>query len=406
MSLMRSFDFAELVHRKVESDELDYKSAMSWRSMTRQERGKIVRHLTAFANTRGGYLVIGVSEDASGVPCNCTGVTEDEAASFDPTPVGDFINSHIEPPLDYTIERPLVDGKRYVIFVVRPFKNLPHVCCRGVEGELQEGVFYIRTREASSRAARRAHEMQELLRRCMRNEREQLGRILRGILYETRQTPLSLSDRSRDLVLDTERYFRNRKGRDGKHPLLKFQIIPDCQIPVTPENILPLLQESLFPCSDPVFLSKADIDGAEKTPDSWRELSRNTPLLWQIFDDGSFCYFKYIQDGELSLDNLARFCAEAVSFAGELGEKFNWSEELFTLKLSLTAPQDILIDGRYLLAGGKEISAEIERSSADLNSGRENHAARLLRRIGESLRLPDYKLDSFKENIRIFLERR
>ena len=33
-------------------------------------------------------------------------------------------------------------------------------------------------------------------------------------------------------------------------------------------------------------------------------------------------------------------------------------------------------------------------------------SARLLRRIGESLRLPDYKLDSFKENIRIFLERR
>ena len=154
------------------------------------------------------------------------------------------------------------------------------------------------------------------------------------------------------------------------------------------------------------MLSKADIAAAEKTPDSWRALSRNTPLLWQIFDNGLFCYFKYIQDDGSSLDDLARFCAETVSFAGELGEKFNWSEELFTLKFSLTASQDIMIDGRYLLAAGKEISAEIERSTADLNSGRENHAARLLRRIGESLRLPDYKLDGFKENIRFFLERR
>ena len=65
---MRSYDCAELVKRKVESDELDYKSAMSWQQMSRQEKGKIVRHLTAFANTRGGFLVIGVSEDASGIP--------------------------------------------------------------------------------------------------------------------------------------------------------------------------------------------------------------------------------------------------------------------------------------------------------------------------------------------------
>lgn len=406
MSDMRSFDFAELVYRQVESDELDYKSAMSWRTMTRQERGKIVRHLTAFANTRGGFLVIGVSENSSGVPCDCTGVTEEQSGSFDPTPVGDFINSHIEPAIDYTIERPLVDGKRYVIFVVRPFKKLPHVCCRGVEGELQEGVFYIRTPEASSRAARRAHEMQELLRRCMRNEREELGRVLRGILYESGQSAQQSSDRSSDLALDAERYFRKRKGRSGELPLFKFSIIPEKAPAVSLEDIPEIMQKSLFSCAKPEFLAREDIAAGRKNPSFWRFLAGDRPLLWQFFDNGLFCFLKYPQDDELTLENLARFCAEAVAFAGGLGENFNWSTELLTLKITVVPACDILVDGRYRIAAGRELTAEIERSAADLNSGRENHAARLLRRIGEMLRLPDHQLDSFKEKIRIFLERR
>ena len=40
-------DFAELVHRGVESDVLDYKAALCWTKMTRQAKGKIVRHCLA-----------------------------------------------------------------------------------------------------------------------------------------------------------------------------------------------------------------------------------------------------------------------------------------------------------------------------------------------------------------------
>ena len=129
-------------------------------------------------------------------------------------------------------------------------------------------------------------------------------------------------------------------------------------------------------------------------------------MLWQFFDNGVFCFLKYSHSDELTLENLARFCAEAVAFAGGLGENFNWSTELLTLKIAVVPSRDMMIDGRYRIAAGKELSAEIERSAADLNSGRENHAARLLRRIGETLRLPDHQLDSFKESIRNFLERR
>lgn len=405
MPVMRSYDFAELVKRKVESDELDYKSAMSWRTMTRQEKGKIVRHLTAFANTRGGFLVIGVSEDASGVPGNYTGVTEEQAGSFDPTPVGDFINAHIEPPLDYTIERPLVDGKRYVIFVVKPFKNLPHVCSKGVEGELQEGVFYIRTAEASSRPARRAHEMQALLRRCMRNEREQLGRILRGILYETRQSSTENSGFQSDILEDAESYFRRRKGNPKQGIMLKFAIIPATTLLLPPElsELQKNIENAVFPCSKPLFLSREEAASGAETSGSLRYLDPEKPLMWQFFDHGLFCYFRYGNSAELSLEDLARFCAEAIAFAGNLGKLFNLGEELLTLQLALCPVSEAVIEKKYR-SSEKEIPAEIRRSAADLISGKENHAARLLRRIGEQFQLPDTLLERYENAIRTFLE--
>jgi predicted HTH transcriptional regulator len=164
----------EVIFRGVESDELDYKAAQSWTALTRGGRGKIIRHLLALANTKGGFLVIGVGEDAAGRPSLYTGVSEAESASFDPSTVGTFVNRCVEPPIDFTIERPVIDGKRFIVFIIKPFTQLPHVCCNSVETELTMGVFYIRTVEASSRPAARAIEMQQLIQRAMRNQREQL----------------------------------------------------------------------------------------------------------------------------------------------------------------------------------------------------------------------------------------
>ena len=171
-------DMRELIYRGVESEELDYKAAMSWTAMSRAARAKIVRHCLALANTKGGYIVIGVGEDASGHPSVYQGLTPEETHSFDPSTVGPFINRYVEPPIDLTVERPLVDGKRYAVLVVRPFRNLPHVCTASIENELQTGMFYIRTSDASSRPAFRAVEMHALIQRALRNQREALGRML------------------------------------------------------------------------------------------------------------------------------------------------------------------------------------------------------------------------------------
>lgn len=404
MVSLKTYDPEELVCRGVESDELDYKAAMNWHTMPRSAKGKILRHLTAFANTRGGYLVIGVRENSSGVPDELTGVSEEEAASFDPTPVGNFVNAHIEPPIDFTIDRPLVKGKRFVIFTVRPFTALPHICSHGVEGELQEGVFYIRTSEASSRPARRALELQEILRRCMRNEREQLGRVLRGILYETRTVPDSSSQaRFADLAEDAERYFKRRVHGSGKDILLKFFIIPERRMHFLPGEMAVAVKNAPFVRHQAVFIGENECVG-KTAPGSLRMLAGKRRMMWQFFHDGLFLCFAFVEREALTPEYLCRFGAEAVAFAGNLTAEVCGGEELLTLKLAiagLSAPEL-----RHYRAGSNEVSAEISRSAADLLSGRENHAARLIRRLGENFKLPDSMLDQLEPEVKKFLERR
>ena len=102
-------DWKSIIYRGVESDELDYKAAQNWLQLPRSGKAKFVRHCLAMANTKGGYVVVGVGEDASGQPAVFTGLTPEEAQSFDPTAVGSFINRYADPQIDFTLERPVVD---------------------------------------------------------------------------------------------------------------------------------------------------------------------------------------------------------------------------------------------------------------------------------------------------------
>jgi len=180
-------NWREIIYRGVENQELDFKAAQDWNELSRAGRAKFARHTMAMANTRGGYIVVGVAEDDNGNPTVRTGLTDRQARSFDPSTVGQTVNRYADPSVEFDIVRPEVDGRRYVIFVVYPFKNLPHVCGDACEMELQRGVFYIRTPDARSRPAYRASELHGLIQRALRNQRELLGRMIRGVLYEGRQ---------------------------------------------------------------------------------------------------------------------------------------------------------------------------------------------------------------------------
>ena len=389
---MAKIDFEELVTRGVESDELDYKAHQSWNTMSRTARGKIVRHLTAFANTNGGFLVVGVGEDASGYPGDLQGLSDEESSSFDPSKVGAFVNSCIEPPIDFTIERPVINGKRYAVFVVKPFTTVPHVCRRGIENELREGVFYIRTVDASSRPASRAFEMHSLIQRALRNQREMLGRMLRGILYETDTANSSgLSGVVEQLKSAQEYFIRRRKPEHSEnYALVKLTIVPE-QAAESAENLSGNLYED--PAALPAggrFMTRKDISGVRETSTGWRMLSVTDSRMWQLFKNGAFIFISYIPlaADSLGLADIADLVRECIDFSATIYTSSGQEQRLCSIRLAVRGEKEFTVsldNGSSLVCGPSGSTAEICRSAADLVSAPEIHADRMLRKFSAGL---------------------
>ncbi len=220
-----SDDWSEIVYCRLENQQIDFKAPQNWNLIGRPGRAKLARHAIAMANTLGGYVVIGVGEDANGIPNQYIGMTEEEASSFDPSAVGQALSSFADPPVSLDIVRPTIDGRQYVIIVVYPFTGMPHVCSNACEQELQRGAFYIRTPDARSKVAVKASELHLLIQRCLRNQRQMLGRMLRGILYEDRQTDSPEMDLLPPLMERSRRSAMERIGKKYLHSLPYFELI-------------------------------------------------------------------------------------------------------------------------------------------------------------------------------------
>jgi len=399
--------FEELVYRGVESDELDYKTHISWRTMSRAAKGKLLRHLIAFANTRGGYLVIGVSEDQFGNPNICTGVSQAEAGSFDPSAVGSFVNSHVEPPIDFTIERPVVRGKKYVIFVIRPFKHLPHVCTNSIEGEIQSGVFYIRTVEASSRPARRAMEMQELIHRALRNEREALGNVLRSVLQDTGLAAPEQSKGNREDAIEASEHYFHRRTSSFDLPQIKFTACPENFLPG--KFTLQELRSAFFKAlrEELHFLHKDEAE-ALPTPSSLRYISMNTKRMWQLFDSGLFCFFAVLQKAELDFSEIIRLCAVSVDFFARLYTALGMKDKTLYLALEIVNPQKVtmIYQGRSHHTDDNRCIAELKSSAAEFAAALQECASQLASAIGEQFKIPAFPMKQMQQTVHQYLEKK
>ena len=391
-------DWKELVFRGVESDELDYKAAQDWDEMSKSARAKFVRHLLAFANTRGGYLVVGVGEDSSGYPSKRTGLTPKQCASFDPSKVGAFVNQHVEPPINFTIERPLIRGKRYAIFAIRPFESLPHVCAKGVDGELQTGVFYIRSKDASSRPAYRSQELADMIRRALRNQREMLGRMLRGILYENRtempeKTQVTPFD---DALTSAYYYFRRRRPADESTVHLSLVIEPENRgsDAFDISELRNAVEEAGLPRPGGKFFTPALTKAIRPVNLGLRCLAEKKSCMWQLFKSGEFLFFADLQavNGKVNAEDILKFTAEATAFAGKLYSNLATADELVTASLKLDAASSIKLrfNGKIISKSAVEKStASICRSAADLQTGDREHAARLCTELAVPFRISD-----------------
>ena len=289
-------DFRELVYRGVESDVLDYKAPVNWNTLSKVQKAKFVRHALAFANTRGGAIVIGVREDLNGHPSLYEGLNDEECHSFDPSTVVTYINSHVDPAIDITVERPLIDGKRYAILIIKPFKDIPHVAIHGIEEELHSGMFYIRSASASSRPAVRAGEMHELIRRALRNQKELLGSLLKDILgnqtASTAENTSSVNEPFPPEYAESVDFFAKRLNPTlaADTPVIDLAIMPVARGCHAPLADIRQAAAGAFAGMDQNavadFLGTVDMQASYATNVSLRGMNKSRTGFWQFFQNG------------------------------------------------------------------------------------------------------------------------
>ncbi len=397
-------DWREIIYRGVESQELDYKAAQNWLALSRVGKAKFARHAMAMANTVGGYLVVGVGEDENGNPNDYTGLTEAQVRSFDPSTVGQFINRYADPGIDFDIVRPEVDNRHYAVFVIRRFLGLPHVTSDHCGDELQQGVFYIRTADAQSRPAYRASELHGLVQRALRNQRETLGRMLRGVLYEGRQ--LVEPEGEREFQRQIQESHAECRGWLGPRNLQHFRNIEMAAYPTEfEEDILALstLKKAVQNVALPVpgNFPWLNGDNQELFFTNFSLLGRSRSEVperfycWQVFQSGLLHHVSSLvprEEGAIPYPLLVQRLAASVRVLGELYSELGFEDQLLTFTVTLTNMQGAVLSKNELQGEGEgeefrcyipEIVVKTRRTVADLTSGPVAHAQRVIHEVCE-----------------------
>ena len=382
-------DWREIVCCGLENQQIDFKSHQNWETIGRVGRAKFARHAMALGNTLGGYVVVGVSEDQNGNPTDYVGMTEEEAASFDPSTVGQTINNFADPPVSLDIVRPVVDGKRYVVMVVYPFTDMPHVCSENCERELQRGAFYVRTPDARSKVACQSSELHQLIRRALRNQRQMLGRMLRGILYEdNKQMP-----ESRELAVIPPLIDRSRQQATAKLGKKIIHSTPYFEVLCTPTPLFdeisltdvrkaidslerPTIQDFLYrvpTLKTDIFATNDSICGVQT--------QNGTPIVfWEFYRNGFFYIAASLPDVTkekrvILAKNLRQATVQTLALIGQCYSNLNQSDKLLNIAIRIPNSENAMLalqkdkENPDHVCRIMDIEVKRERTAADLESG-------------------------------------
>lgn len=114
------------------------------RRVPRPER--IAKEIVALANTNGGRIVLGVSDDGT-----IDGVGDAAEEEF---MLREATKAHCSPPIEYDTERVVVGDRNDVVVVTVPESTLkPHVVVAEPTSESDEGPAYVRVEERSVEAS-------------------------------------------------------------------------------------------------------------------------------------------------------------------------------------------------------------------------------------------------------------
>ena len=192
-------EIEDLITRGFESPDVDYKAPGDWNVWGQNEKCELVRDVIALANSdKPGWLILGVSEKNDGT-FRQQGLTEAQAASFDPTPIGEKISQHADPAVPLRVHKRRVDGRLYVAIQVQPFQTLPHICVRnGGNGVLQQASIYVRTEACQTTKLTDVDHLRRLVDRATLNSADELVARINELMkraHPERPDPKALFER-------------------------------------------------------------------------------------------------------------------------------------------------------------------------------------------------------------------
>lgn len=116
--------FLYLLQSPGESSRADYKAAVKFEENT-EFAVKIVKHILGFANSNGGYLVIGFNDSDLKMDSN---LSAEIVASYDTTRLGQYVKSHISNDENVSLSVHKIDysGSIFPIINIQPFKTYPY----------------------------------------------------------------------------------------------------------------------------------------------------------------------------------------------------------------------------------------------------------------------------------------
>ncbi|MEX0865396.1 MAG: ATP-binding protein [Acidimicrobiia bacterium] len=156
---MTAPEFDELL-RRGEPGGVEFKGSVPRES---EGRFKIVRAALGLSNRQdGGFIVLGVDEDAERIPVP-VGVTPDVKAGWTYDNSADLFSEYADPRIRFEIDHHESDGRVFIVFRIHEFDELPVLCKRDGPG-LRRGTCYVRPRGRAQTVEVATHEdMRELI---------------------------------------------------------------------------------------------------------------------------------------------------------------------------------------------------------------------------------------------------
>jgi len=163
----------------VETKDTDYKSAVKFDEQT-DFAAKLVKHILGFANSGGGYIIIGFKEkpDKSLEPDSA--LTDEITASYEVTRLCQHVEKYLigQDRIKIEVYKQPSERATYPIISIGRFPEYPFVCTKDYtssstgETILESGHIYIRTEGARTLTVKAPSEWSQLIRECIKASQE------------------------------------------------------------------------------------------------------------------------------------------------------------------------------------------------------------------------------------------